>query len=74
MTLLSKETRRRNEAPGEVMALETRLRALERTSMETASQAQESITVETVLGKLSIPVSVLPTIEKIYGDRSEHDD
>jgi hypothetical protein len=42
--------------------------------METASQAQESITVETVLGKLSIPVSVLPTIEKIYGDRSEHDD
>jgi hypothetical protein len=55
---------------GEVMALETRLRALERASMGTASQAQESITVETVLGELSIPVSVLPTIEKIYGNKS----
>jgi hypothetical protein len=53
------------------MNLEGRLKNLERAVEDDAPPVTEFITVDTVLGVLSIPDYALPSLLKVYGDTSE---
>jgi hypothetical protein len=52
------------------MSLEGRLKNLERAAAAD-EQPQPFIVVDTVLGKLQIPIHALPSLEKIYGPAPE---